>query len=61
MSFANLELVSLAAVDEEGDLHEKAHREDFRTAHYACGLFEFTKRGSELSSSPGSPSRTGVA
>lgn len=44
-AFSDLELVSFAAVDDAGDLHERARPEDFRTARYACGLFEFTKRG----------------
>jgi SAM-dependent methyltransferase len=45
-AFPDLELVSFAAVDDAGDMHERAQPDEFRRARYACGLFEFTKRAS---------------
>lgn len=43
-AFADLELVSFSAVDDAGDFVKDAAPDDFATANYACGLFEFTKR-----------------
>lgn len=41
--FASLRLVSFSAVDDGGSLHVDADPDQFQTARYACGLFEFTK------------------
>jgi hypothetical protein len=43
-TLSDLELISFAAVDEDGVLHERADASGFQHANYACGLFEFTKR-----------------
>ena len=44
-AFGELELVSFAAVDDAGDFHDQVEPEDFIAAKFACGLFEFTKKG----------------
>jgi SAM-dependent methyltransferase len=41
-TFSDLKLLSFAAVDGEGMLHDPACPEDFLDARHACGLFEFT-------------------
>ena len=41
--FSALRLVSFSAVDDAGDIHLDADPARFASAHYACGLFEFTK------------------
>jgi len=42
-TFNDLKLLSFAAVDAQGMLHEPACPDDFVDAAYACGLFEFTR------------------
>ncbi len=44
-SFSTLRLVSFAAVDDRGAFRNDARPEDFQSATYACGLFEFIKPG----------------
>jgi hypothetical protein len=44
-AFAGLELCSFAAVDDGGSLDEHRAPNDYADAFFACGLFEFTKRG----------------
>lgn len=39
-----LELVDFSAVNDKGDFVQTCRPEDFTTSHFACGLFEFTKR-----------------
>lgn len=58
--FSDLELLSFAVVDDAGDLHTRARPEDFRKAHYACGLYEFTKAVENPALAPDAR-RTGVA
>ena len=43
-AFADLRLVSFAAVDDRGDFVPGARPEDFAAARYSCGLFELTRR-----------------
>lgn len=42
--FDGLDLVSFSAVDDSGHFHESAKPEDYRSAAYACGMYEFTKK-----------------
>lgn len=48
--FAELELVSFSAVNDDGDLALDADPTQYETARYACGLFEFTRRRSTAGS-----------
>jgi hypothetical protein len=41
--FKGLKLVSFAAIGDGGHFYPEAKAEDFRQAHYACGMFTFTK------------------
>lgn len=41
--FKDLELVELSGIDDEGNLREHIDRRILEHAHYACGLFIFTK------------------
>ena len=41
--FAQLKLVSFAAVNDKGDFVANAQMNEFETAEFSCGLFEFTK------------------
>ena len=43
-SFKELELVELSGIDDEGNLREHIDRRILEHAHYACGLFIFTKK-----------------
>lgn len=38
-----LSLVTFSAVDDNGELHEDVGVDEFASARFACGLFEFTK------------------
>lgn len=42
--FSKLSLVSFSGVDDSGKFHEKAVFNDFETAEYSCGMFEFVKQ-----------------
>lgn len=44
-SFPTLELRAFAAIDDAGVLREQARPDDVAGADFACGLFEFGKRG----------------
>lgn len=43
-TFKELELFSFSAVDDAGDFHENTDPDEFSYAHFACGLFEFSKK-----------------
>ncbi|MFZ4848254.1 MAG: DUF268 domain-containing protein [Caldilinea sp.] len=43
-TFADLELVSFAAVDDNDCFHADATSQPLDSAHFACGLYEFTKK-----------------
>lgn len=42
-SFPGLELVSFSVVDDDGNFHADVLMDRFRSARFACGLFEFMK------------------
>ncbi len=42
-ALADLQLVSFSAVDDAGDLAENVNPENYATALFSCGLFEYTK------------------
>lgn len=44
--FRGLDLVSFAAVDDEGKYHDTAAMSDYNTSAYACGMFHFRKAAS---------------
>ena len=43
-TFAELELVSFAAVDDNDCFHADATSQPLDSAQFACGLYEFTKK-----------------